>query len=198
MFELHLKKMNFGKTNLKEKPMNNVLRKCLLLVLLSGVSYVTNAQGFEPTQGFKQINFGVGVSNWGVPIYAGMDFGIADRITIGPRISYRHYSKNYNFGTFRYDIDYSIINLSFRGDYHYGSHISGLPDQLDLYGGLSLGYSVWSDDYDGNDDLGLEDSDVYLALQAGGRWYFNQNWGANAELTGGTLSGLEIGLSYRF
>ncbi|ELR73253.1 hypothetical protein C900_04764 [Fulvivirga imtechensis AK7] len=178
--------------------MNRVLRKLFLLVVVSGVSYVTNAQGFEPTQGFKQINFGVGVSNWGVPVYAGMDFGIADKITIGPRISYRSYSKRYSFFTGGYDIDYTIFNLSFRGDYHYGAHISGLPDQLDLYGGLSLGYSVWSHDYDGPGDPSFEDSDVYIALQAGARWYFNQNWGANAELTGGTLSGLEIGLSYRF
>lgn len=177
--------------------MNNALKKVFLIVLVSGISFMTKAQGFEPEPGFKQVNFGVGVSTWGVPVYAGMDFGVGNRITIGPRISYRRYGDNYRFGGTRYSYHYTIVNLSFRGDYHYGSHIDGLPEQLDLYGGLSLGYSIWGNDFDG-DDSGLEDSRVYLALQAGARWYFNKNWAGNLELSGGSMTGLEIGLSYRF
>lgn len=179
----------------KTKTMNRILKKIFVVVLLSGVSFAANSQGFEPGPGFKQINFGVGASSWGIPVYVGMDFGISDKITLGPRISYRSYSRNYAFIG---GVTYSIFNLSFRGDYHYGSHIPGLPEQLDLYGGLSLGYSVWSDNYSGADSGNLESSGAFLAVQAGARWYFHENWGANAEVSGGTLSGLEVGLSYRF
>lgn len=178
--------------------MNNLLKKAFFLIaLISGISLSTRAQGFEIEPGFKQVNFGFGVSTWGVPIYGGMDFGVSDKITIGPRISYRRYGDNFHALGTRYSYHYNIFNLSFRGDYHFGSHISGLPEQLDLYGGLSLGYSIFTNDYDGPDD-GLEDSRAYVALQAGGRWYFTENWAANAELSGGSLSGLEIGLSYMF
>lgn len=174
--------------------MNNLLKKAFLLVLISGFSYVTQAQGFQPGEGFKQVNFGVGVSTWGVPIYAGMDFGVSDKITIGPRISYRSYGED--FGP--YDFNYSIFNLSFRGDYHFSGHLVDIPEELDLYGGLSLGYSIWSDNYDGPGDHDLESSRVYLALQAGVRYYFSPNWAANLEVSGGSISGLEIGVSYRF
>ena len=179
--------------------MDSILKKCLLLALLSGVSFLTKAQGFEPGSGFTQLNFGLGVSSWGVPVYVGMDFGVADRVTIGPRISYRNYSKRYGYvGAGSYNVRYSITNLSFRGDYHFGSHISGLPNELDLYGGLSLGYTIWSDNYNDQYDLGLEKSGVFLGAHAGARWYFHPNWAANAEVSGSSLAGLDIGLSYKF
>lgn len=180
--------------------MDSIFKKFLLLALLSGVSFFSKAQGFEPGPGLKQINFGVGASTYGVPVYVGMDFGITDKITIGPRISYRSYSDRYGgfFGTTSYKVRYSITNLSFRGDYHFGPHISGLPGELDLYGGLSLGYTIWSDNYSGTDDFDLKSSQAYIAVQAGARWYFHPNWAANAELSGGSLSGLEVGLSYKF
>lgn len=178
--------------------MNNLLKKAFLLVLISGFGYFTQAQGFEPGNGFKQVNFGVGVSTWGVPVYAGMDFGVSDKITIGPRVSYRRYGENYNFGGTRYSYHYSIFNLSFRGDYHFSGHLVDIPEELDLYGGLSLGYSIWGNNFDGQGDFNGESSQVYLAIQAGARWYFHNNWGVNVEASGGSLSGLDIGLSYRF
>ncbi|MBW3546466.1 MAG: porin family protein [Bacteroidetes bacterium] len=173
--------------------MNNFIKRIFLLTLMSGCSCFAFGQGFQPGDGFKQINFGVGVSTWGVPIYVGMDFGVSNYITIGPRLSYRSHSEGFGGN----DFDYTIFNLGFRGDYHYGSHIFDLPSQLDLYGGATLGYSVWSADFDNVTGYNSEDSRVYLALQAGARWYFNDRWAVNAELSGGSLSGLDIGLSYK-
>ena len=151
-------------------------------------------QGFEPTKGFKQVNFGVGVSSWGIPVYAGVDFGIRDRITVGPRVSYRSYDESFGGS----DFDYSIFNIDLRGNYHYGSHIMDLPPELDLYGGLTIGYSIWNSDFDNFFGYEEEESRVYMALQAGARWYFNDSWGVNAEVSGGSLAGLDVGLSYRF
>ena len=83
------------------------------------------------------------------------------------------------------------------GDYHYGGHISGLPSELDLYGGLSAGYAIYSDNYD-NDFDDIEESRPTFIAQAGARWYFHPNWAANAEVSTGWLTGLEVGLSYKF
>ncbi|MBL6445922.1 hypothetical protein JMN32_06360 [Fulvivirga sp. 29W222] len=177
--------------------MDSILKKCLLLALLSGVSFLAKAQGFGPNPGMKQLNFGLGASVYGVPVYVGMDFGVSDKITIGPRISYRGYSERYGiYGKIRY----SVTNISFRGDYHFGGHISGLPSELDLYGGLSAGYTIWSDNYSGPyaDLIDIESSRAFLAAQAGARWYFHPNWAANAEFSGSYLAGLEVGLSYKF
>lgn len=178
--------------------MDSILKKCLLLALLSGVGFFAKAQGFGPDPGMKQINFGLGASAYGVPVYFGMDFGITDKITIGPRISYRSYSDRYRYIANSYKVRYSVTNISFRGDYHFGNHIDGLPGELDLYGGLSVGYTIWSDNYSGNDDFDLEESRAFIGIQAGARWYFHPNWAANAEVSGSSLSGLEVGLSYKF
>jgi hypothetical protein len=164
----------------------------LTAILLCSIHENSFSQGFAPGKGFAQVDFGVGASTWGIPIYAGLDFGVSDAITIGPRVSYRSHDNRYlgrNYG-------YSIFNLGFRGDYHYSYHIDALPDELDLYGGLSLGYSIWNDK-DGDIDPDA-DSRVIVYAQAGARWYFTDSWAANAEVSGGNFSGLEVGLSYRF
>lgn len=165
-----------------------------MVILLLGVGHLTMAQGFEPVKGFKQINLGVGVSSWGVPVYAGFDYGVTEKITVGGRVSYR----SYDVGWFGQNFQYSIINIGFRGDYHFGAHILDFPPELDLYGGLTLGYSAWKQDFDDITGYSAESSRAYLALQAGGRWYFNEKWGANIEFAGGSFTGLEIGASYRF
>lgn len=175
--------------------MNNLLKKVFCVAMLVfGISFLSNAQGFEPGQGFKQVDFGIGVSGWGIPIYAGADFAVNDNITIGPRVSYRRY----NYGGLASSFHYTIFNISFRGDYHFASLIEDLPQELDLYGGLSLGYSVWGNDYKGPYADNLKDSRMFLAVQVGARWYFSENWAVNAEASGGSLSGLDIGLSYMF
>lgn len=171
--------------------MKKSFKKLFLIALVSGIGFCTQAQGFEPGPGFKQVNFGLGVSTWGVPIYAGFDFGVSDRITLGPTVSYRRYDYGRYVGD-RYHS--SIFNIGFRGDYHYGGHIPALPEQLDLYGGLTLGYSAWTDTY----DFYNSHDGIFLKVQAGARWYFTENWAANAEVSSGSFSGLEIGLSYMF
>ena len=160
-------------------------------VILCSVNENSFSQGFYPGKGMMQLDAGLGVSVWGVPVYVGMDFGVADQITIGPRVSYR----SYNYGGF-FDYGSNIINVTFRGDYHYSYHIDALPKELDLYGGLSAGYSIWSNKNDVIDPDGNSRAIVYV--QAGARWYFSKAFAVNVEALGGNLSGLEVGISYRF
>jgi len=167
----------------------------LLAVIFASTIFSSKAQGFEPYPGMTQLNFGIGTPSWGFPIYAGLDFGITDHITIGPRADVR-------FGQYLSAYNRTIFNIGFRGDYHFGNHIDALPSELDLYGGVTGGYSIWSYNYDGVDP-DVEDSGVLFHFQAGGRWYFTDNWSGNAELTAGTfggvsVGGLTVGLSYLF
>ena len=164
----------------------------LTAVILCSINENSYSQGFYPGKGFAQVDFGVGASTYGVPVYAGLDFGVADQITIGPRIAFRSY--NNNFAGYKYG--YSILDVTFRGDYHYSYHIDALPDELDLYGGASVGYALWFDNDDDPDpDSG---SRAVFYVQAGARWYFTPKWAVNAEVSGGNVSGIEVGMSYRF
>jgi hypothetical protein len=156
----------------------------LTAILLCSIHENSFSQGFYPGKGSVQLDFGTGAYSWGVPIYVGLDFGVSDVITIGPRASFSSY----------YGYNNSVINLLFRGDYHYSYHIDALPDELDLYGGISAGYSIWNAS---SGDLYRRSTGV-VHIQAGARWYFSDKWAANAEVLAGNLSGLSVGMTYRF
>ena len=44
-----------------------------------------------------QINAGVGISNWGVPVFVGVDYGVARDFTIGAELSYRSKKESYSY-----------------------------------------------------------------------------------------------------
>lgn len=162
------------------------------------------ALGFGSTASFAQqknqggngpvlLNLGVGLSNWGIPVYGGIEGYIHPDFTIGGVLSYRGYRPRYS----GYDYRYSITNISMVGNYHF-NRILNIPREWDLYAGLSLGYSIvtirrpnGAPDYNrGIDGIGL-------GLQVGGRYYFNNKVGLNLELGGTTaLSGARFGVTF--
>ena len=141
-------------------------------------------------KGEKQLNAGFGFSDFGTPIYVGVDFGIHDDITIGPQISYR--SHNESFAGIKYGN--SLLVLAGNANYHFNTLLS-IPREWDLYAGLTLGYYIWStaSGYPGAVGTGFD-----IEAQIGGRYYFNENWGINLELGGGATSGGKIGITYKF
>lgn len=146
-------------------------------------------------KGNKQLNAGFGFSNWGVPIYAGLDFGVHPDITIGPQVSFRSYSERYNDGLGnRISYSHSIFVLAFNGNYHFNSLLN-ISSEFDFYAGLTLGYYIWSSP---NDYLGNRASGVGLDAQVGGRYFFSDEWAVNLEFGGGTASGGKIGITYKF
>lgn len=155
-----------------------------LLVVLIGFTY-SYAQA-PPGNGGKQLNAGVGLSGFGVPIYFGLDFGVHQDITIGPEFSFRSY----------YDAPYthSIFVLGFNGNYHFNTLLD-ISSEWNLYAGLTLGYYVWSspDDYTGSFGSGIG-----LDGQIGGRYFFSEKFGLNLEFGGGTITGGKFGITYKF
>lgn len=146
-------------------------------------------------KGEKQLNAGLGLSTFGVPIYLGADFGVSENITVGPRVSYRKYSEKY-FGN---KYSQSLTVVSFNGNYHFNELLK-LPDAWNVYAGVTLGYYIWSDVKWNNSSIsgfGGEGSGLGFDAQVGARYFFNENLGINLELGGGTGSGAIIGVTYK-
>ncbi len=166
--------------------------KVSTLLLLCLVPFAVMAQSpIEP--GGAQLNAGFGFSGIGLPVYVGADFGVHPDITIGPQLSYRSYDEDFRVSPglderFRH----TITVIAFNGNYHF-DRLLELPGEWNVYGGLTLGYYLWSspDDYPGN-----EASEMGLDLQIGGRYYFNPSWAFNLEIGGGTASGGKVGVTY--
>ncbi len=159
----------------------------ILVITLLGLSEM-KAQG-TLGKGNQQLNAGVGFSTWGVPVYAGLDFGVHRDITIGPVVSFRNYSERFN--TVRYS--HSIIVLGFNGNYHFNSLID-LDPEWDLYAGLTLGYWIWSSP---GDYPGARASSLGMVGQIGGRYFFTDKVGVNLEFGGGIASGGKLGVTVK-
>ena len=148
-------------------------------------------------KGKAQINAGIGVTTWGVPIYAGFDVGVHEWITVGGKVSYRSYGGG-RFGGVRYK--QSLTTIGANGNFHF-NELLDLPSKWDLYAGLSLGYYIWSDVRwnDGNNTYvyGGEASGLGAEVQAGARYFFTDKFGVNAELGGGTGTGLTFGVTIK-
>ncbi len=144
-------------------------------------------------KGGKQFNAGLGFSNYGVPIYAGLDFGVHESITIGPKISFRNYNDKY-LGT---KYSQSLVVVSFNGNYHFNK-LFNLPSEWDVYAGASLGYYLWSEGkINGTPYSGAQASSLGFDGQVGGRYFFNKKFAINLELGGGTGTGGNFGITYK-
>ena len=93
-------------------------------------------------------------------------------LTVGPQI-------NFVFTPF-----YFHFVVSARGDYHFNTLLN-IPNQWDLYAGATMGI-------DFSKPVGFS-----AGAHAGGRWYWNDKWGINAEIGGGTYFAFTAGISVK-
>ncbi|HCY43614.1 MAG TPA: hypothetical protein DHV48_20130 [Prolixibacteraceae bacterium] len=165
------------------------MKKQLLIISLLLFSSLIFAQS-PIAKGESQINAGVGLSSWGVPVFVGLDYGVHPDITVGGELSYRSYGEN--FGGNHYNS--SVIGISGNGNYHF-NRILEIPEKWDFYAGLNLGFYIWNspDNYAGSHSSGLG-----LGGQIGGRYFFSDKIGINLEFGGGNaFSGGKLGLTFR-
>jgi len=158
---------------------------CLFILLTLLAVTESYAQTALP-KGEKQLNAGLGFSNFGTPIYVGVDFAVHDDITVGPQVSYRSH-KNFGF-------NFNILVIGATGNYHFNTLLE-IPSDFDVYAGLTLAYYNWSSP---SGFGGASNSGVELEAQIGGRYYFDTQWGVNLEFGGGNASGGKVGISYKF
>lgn len=144
------------------------------------------------------LNFGIGAGYYyagGVPFTASAEFAINDLISVGPYFGFTSY--RYNASGFKFN--YTFLDLGGRGSYHFGRHLNINTDQLDLYGGLMLGFVVSS--YSDNSNFATYNDPYGSAFRAGifggARWYFTKTFAANAEVGAGGLTPLLAGISFK-
>ncbi len=166
------------------------MKKLFLVAMLAIISGYSFGQSPLPL-GRNQLNFGVGLSEWGVPFYIGLDHSVHRDITIGGELSYRSYDEDYN----HYRYHHTITGLSANGNYHFNT-VLDIPQNWDLYAGLNLGFYIWTSP---TDYYGSRKSGLGLGGQIGGRYYFTDRIALNLEFGGGNaFTGGKFGLSFKF
>jgi hypothetical protein len=165
------------------------MKKLFLVIRFLSVLSFSHGQSPLPV-GKNQLNFGVGLSEWGIPVYIGLDHSVHRNITVGGEVSFRSYYERYRGYRYRHN----IVGISANGNYHFNTVLK-IPRQWDFYAGLNLGFYSWSSppDYYGRHSSGLG-----LGAQIGGRYYFSPKTGINLEFGGGNefVDG-KIGLSIK-
>lgn len=187
---------------------NSIIRtSCLCVLLLTSIITISAQDAESSSDPGRHLNFGIGASSWGVPIYANMEFPVSttEPITLAVGGSYQSKSESYNYYYYNATWRHTIMGLSVAGNY-YGDELIGLSDQFDLYAGLQLDYYIWKTTLKDSDDGFTESySDSGLGGLGfsgiiGGRYHFgtSKRTSLNVVLGGGTvLSSGRIGLSVR-
>lgn len=143
----------------------------------------------------------------GPAIVAGWDLGLSERWSIGfiastqgwsGDASYSYLDENNALVNENLTFNLRRNNVSFCPKIHYGN-----GDNVDLYSGIRIGYVFWSSSWETNDP----DFDDFSNFNAGrpnigltafgGRFYFNDNFGASFELNLGAPNILGLGLNYK-
>jgi hypothetical protein len=162
------------------------------MLAVSAILFITigaSAQSALP-KGQNQINFGVGFSGKGIPVYFGFDHAIHNNVTLGAELNYRGYEENYRNDNYKHN----VLGVAGNINYHFNTLFS-IPSNWDLYAGANVGFNVYNspDNYDGDDVSGLG-----LGLQVGGRYFFTNKTGINLEFGGGNaFSGGKLGLTIK-
>lgn len=165
------------------------MKKLILVATFALVSVVAFSQS-PIAVGSNQLNVGVGLSEWGVPVYIGLDHGISRDLTLGAEFSYRSYNEKWNDNKY----DHNIMGFSGNLNYHFNSLLT-IPHQWDVYVGPNLGFYVWDSpsDYNGNESSGLG-----LGAQLGFRYFLSDKIALNLELgSGNAFSGGKFGLTFK-
>lgn len=167
------------------------MKKIVLLTALAFLWILPTANAQSPLPvGHSQLNTGIGLSEWGIPFYLGIDYSVHKDITIGGEFSYRNFREKWNNDYYRHN----IMGFSGNANYHFNS-LFEMSRKWDLYAGLNLGFYVWSSPttYSGSHSSGLG-----LGAQLGGRYYFTDKVGINLEFgSGNAFSGGKIGLTFK-
>jgi outer membrane immunogenic protein len=164
-------------------------------VLISGLTFGQKRIVIERSQpsGGNQLNLGVGLSEWGIPIYIGFDHYVSQDITLGGEFSYRNYNKYYYWNHVYYGSN--IMGFSGNANYHF-NRVLNIPSNWDFYAGLNLGFYTYGNEpvgYDGPHNSGLN-----LGGQIGGRYYLSNKVGLNLEFgSNNAFSGGKFGITIK-
>lgn len=161
-----------------------------LLILVFVTSSAFSQIAFQ--KGDKQINFGLNLGQ-GAGLYVSYENGLTHYISAGAEFGtgFSTTSVTYLQGNFRFSVF---------GNYHFAQLI-GIPDEWDLYGGVDIGYSLWTKSnypYNITQVYNEYANSFMIGIHGGGRWFWDEVWGVHAEIGGGYgYFVVKTGLSYK-
>lgn len=179
--------------------MKQLLSVVLLVSLFATVSF---SQTYK--KGVTNLNAGISIGGLAglygeadfPPLSLGLQFGIHEKISVGGIVGYS--SSSYDYGFYSnddYSWTYTYIFVGARGEYHF---VDVDVKDLDLYGGVTLGYNIVSvsepTGFSGNYDVGA--SYLLYGFHAGARYMFSPKIGAFAELGYG-IGYITVGLNVK-
>ncbi|CEN45687.1 Uncharacterised protein [Capnocytophaga canimorsus] len=151
-------------------------------MFLFAVAMTSLAFGQRVEKGETQLNAGFGFNSggFGLPVYAGVDYGIHNDVTLGAVASYVSYKV--------IDTRATWMSVGVNVNYHFNTLLN-IPNNWDVYAGGTLAYNQFSEILSG----------VGFWGQLGARYYFTNRFGINLEFGGGDITtGGKIGISYKF
>jgi hypothetical protein len=154
--------------------------------------FAQDAKGFIDVKGSNVLNAGVGLGSYdlagtgGLPITASFEHGFTKNISAGVNAGFIR-------RTYFTDWKYTYLVFGARGSYHLNETFKISNPKLDVYTGAGLLYRRFSVRYTGH----TGDDEPSFALHLGGRYFFNPQVGAFAELGYG-ISPLQLGVSLKF
>lgn len=177
------------------------MKKITVLLFLMGFSFYGWSQSALPKgnripkSGNAFIDFGVGVSSWGVPIYVGAEWMVHEEVSVGGQVLFQSQSESYDETTYRHN----AFTMAARGNYIF-NRLLEIPAPYLFYAGATLGFVTVSTNHSGPgvDYSGSRGSGLFFGVQTGGSYFFNKNWAANIELGVGNIFGLKLGAKYLF
>ncbi|MEO6135419.1 MAG: hypothetical protein ABIP35_09715 [Ginsengibacter sp.] len=173
--------------------MKKAIFLCVAMMAIGSLSFAQNG-AFK--NGDKLLNVGIGVNSYysgGIPVGASFEVGVTDDISVGGNIDFL--SSNYGAGA---GAKFTAIYFGARANYHFNEILNINNDQVDVYGGLTLGYRSfsWKDNFGGY--LGnAYKSGLYLGALVGGKYYFTDNIGAFLELGAIGSTNARIGVAFK-
>jgi hypothetical protein len=168
---------------------NKISMKKLIMLTAFFLVALPSFSQYQLEKGKMQINTGIGLSSWGVPVYVGLDYGLAKDISLGGEITFRSYREKIS----KIEYQSRIIGILANGNYHF-KNIWHLPDSWDLYAGLNIGFYIWNTE---SNYPGTNTTPANAGAQFGGRYYVSETFSLNFEAgTGNAFSGGKVGVSF--
>ncbi|MEO6683756.1 MAG: hypothetical protein ABIN48_13120 [Ginsengibacter sp.] len=171
------------------------MKKAIFLVVaIVAIHTFSFAQNGAFNEGDKLLNIGIGVNSYyrgGNPIGASYEVGITDAISVGGNVDFL----SYNAGNGRF----SAFYLGARANYHFNEILNIDDNNVDIYGGLTLGYRnfSWGDGSHRNGFGNSYSSGIYLGALVGGKYFFSENVGAFLELGAIGSTNARIGVAFK-
>lgn len=174
----------------------------IFFVLLLGLSLLTNASDPLFKKGDLVLTGQIGMDSYAIPFGAALEFGLTENISLGASLMVQMWSEDLLLWDEDFGYSSTLITPAIEAAYH----LTSLEiDKMDLYGGVAVGYSIYSfswNDGEGEDDDIMGGSGIFVSPFVGGRYYFSPKLALNIKVNFSALGdftgvGATVGLSFK-